>query len=57
MDDFFPKARKYFKVGALIALILSMLLSVLVYLLQKASFICLDPKYCANLDRPLIQVP
>lgn len=57
MDDFIRRARSYFKVVALIAVILSIFLSALVYVLGKASFICLDPKYCANLSRRLIEEP
>jgi hypothetical protein len=57
MDDFFRSARNYVKLGAWGALILSILLAALVYFLQKASFICLDPKYCSNLSRRLIEAP
>lgn len=57
MDDFFHSARNYLRFGVWGALVLSILLSALLYFLQKTSFICFDPKYCANLDRPMIEVP
>lgn len=42
------------KRGGLIAVIISLLVSLIIILLYRFSFICLDPELCAKAERPLI---
>jgi len=45
-DEFIKKAKKYLRVGGIIAGIFSILISLFLYYLFKISFICMDAKLC-----------
>ena len=55
-DEFIEKAKKYFKVGGILAVILSILISIFLYYLYRFTFICFDPELCGKADRPMIQI-
>jgi hypothetical protein len=55
-DEFIEKAKKNLRVGGVIALILSILISLFLYYLYRFTFICFDPELCYKNDRPIIQI-
>jgi len=54
--EFIEKVKKYLKVGGIVAVILSILISFFLYYLYRFTFICLDPDLCRKADKPLIQI-
>ena len=55
-DEFIEKAKKYLKVSGIVAVMLSILISLFLYYLYKYTFICFDPELCGRVDRPMIQI-
>jgi len=52
-DEFIEKVKKYLKVGGVVAVILSILISFFLYYLYRFTFICFDPELCSKVDRPM----
>jgi hypothetical protein len=57
MEDFFVNLRKYFRMGSILAIILSILITIMLYILNKASFICFDPDLCSKMNDYWFVVP
>jgi hypothetical protein len=55
-DEFIEKAKKYLKIGGIVAVIFSILISFFLYYLYRFTFICFDTKLCSEADRPIIQI-
>jgi len=49
--------KRKMKVGGLLLIILSILITLFISFLYKYSFICFDPELCRRAERPLIQLP
>jgi hypothetical protein len=55
-NDFIEKAKKYLRVGEILAVILSIFISFFLYYLYRFTFICFDLELFSKTDRPIIQI-
>jgi len=53
-EDLKTKFAGDLKKGGIIATIITFIVSLIIILLYRFSFICLDPELCEDLDKPLI---
>lgn len=51
------KVRVYIQKGSIVAIVLSVLIAILLYFMNKMSFVCLDPELCSKLNEPIIKLP
>ena len=57
MEEVLVKSREFIQKGSIVVIVVSILISILLYFMNKMTFVCLDPDICSKMNEPLIKLP